>query len=181
MSDYLNFSEGVVSVIGVIVLAIAFAWALLVRRGRDGRLKPSIEAIEPDPDAVQHGRALHWQDVANAALGVWLFASPWVLGFGLDAHDLWIDANAWVVGALVFMVALAALYNDHSLWQRINLTLGIWIFASPWIYSFVDKSAAAWDHWIVGFLVVIFAGWDLAFIRGTSTRRRHVTRPETRT
>ena len=108
-------------------------------------------------------------------LGAWLFASPWVLNFGLDAHDLWVGAHAWIVGALLFLVALAAFFSDELLLQRINLILGIWVLASPWIYGFSDKREAAWDHWIVGFLVVAFAAWDLLRIRQTSAPRRQVT------
>jgi hypothetical protein len=43
-----------------------------------------------------------WEEWTNLALGAWLFASPWVLGFSSSALLMW---NAVIVGALV--VALA--------------------------------------------------------------------------
>jgi uncharacterized membrane protein len=98
-----------------------------------------------------------------------------VLNFGLDAHDLWVDANDWTIGTLLFLLAVAGFFRDELLLQRINLTLGIWIFVSPWIYGFADKRNAAWDHWIVGFLVVAFAGWDLLRVRQISASQRQVT------
>ena len=49
--------------------------------------------------AVTGVRAIAW---SNIALGVWLFISPWVVGFtGLQGAS-W---NAWIVGGLVVIVA----------------------------------------------------------------------------
>jgi hypothetical protein len=39
----------------------------------------------------------------------------------------------------------------------INLLLGFWLFISPWVYR-VHVSLHAWNSWIVGALIVIFAG-----------------------
>lgn len=38
----------------------------------------------------------------------------------------------------------------------INLLAGIWLFISPWVYrDYLDSNA--WNCWIVGFLIALFA------------------------
>jgi hypothetical protein len=51
-----------------------------------------------------------------ALLAVWLFISPWVLGFALFGAA-W---DAWIVAILVWLVALAALTVSPpaSVWRR---------------------------------------------------------------
>ena len=46
-----------------------------------------------------------WTEWINALLAIWLFISPWVLGF-VYTRAAW---NAWIIGVVVFLLALAAL------------------------------------------------------------------------
>ncbi len=119
---------------------------------------------------------------ANLILAIWLFISPWVLQFGSSvqtaapgtagagapiaevSNAAW---NAWVLGVIVFLVALSAI-GRMELWQEwISLLLGIWIFIAPWVLGFVPLSAASWDHWIVGALIFLISAWNLAQARRT--------------
>ncbi len=43
----------------------------------------------------------------------------------------------------------------------LNVLLGIWLFVSPWVYrSYTNPNS--WNAWIVGFLLVVFAGIQFA-------------------
>jgi len=112
----------------------------------------------------------------DLVLGIWLFVSPWVLGFvrthGGAAGDVraagaamatW---NAWILGALLAIVALTALARLR-LWQdHIALVFGAWIFAAPWVLGFNPwVEVAAWDHWITGLLVFLMSTWALPAVR----------------
>jgi len=57
-----------------------------------------------------------WTEQIAALLAVWLFISPWVLGFALP-RAAW---NAWIVAILVWLLALAALavIPPASVWRR---------------------------------------------------------------
>lgn len=112
-------------------------------------------------DPITPPRSNRWQDWANLILAIWLFISPWILQFsgpapaggattgGVAAWD------AWVLGVIVFIVALSAI-GRMEFWQEwINLLLGIWIFIAPWVLGFVPVSNASWDHWIVGVLIFL--------------------------
>jgi hypothetical protein len=84
-----------------------------------------------------------------------------------DAASSW---NAWILGVLIVVVALWALAAPGSqVAEWVNVVLGAWVFIAPWVLGFAGLAAAAWDAWIVGILVVIFAGWALADVRRTRT------------
>jgi hypothetical protein len=116
-------------------------------------------------------RENYWQDWANAILAVWFFISPWVLNFGAGApaaangaaqNGLLVTVqaaawNAWILGVIVFLVAVSAI-SRMDFWQEyVNIVLSIWIFIAPWVLGFVMLSGAAWDHWVVGVLVFLFS------------------------
>jgi SPW repeat-containing protein len=114
-------------------------------------------------------RSNRWQDWINLILAIWLFFSPWILQFGSQVptdqgtsaaavnavtNAAW---NAWILSVIVFVLALSAI-GRMKLWQEWgNLVLGAWIFIAPWALQFATGPypAAAWDHWIVGALIVI--------------------------
>ena len=128
-------------------------------------------------------RSNRWQDWCNLILAIWLFISPWVLQFGSGAQPAaqgtgggaiaatsnaaW---NAWVLGVIVFLVALSAI-GRMEFWQEwINLLLGIWIFIAPWVLGFVNLANASWDHWVVGALIFLISISNL-----TAARRQPTT------
>jgi hypothetical protein len=47
-------------------------------------------------------RTQPWEEWLNLLAGIWLFISPWVLGYSATSTALW---NALIVGALVFILA----------------------------------------------------------------------------
>jgi hypothetical protein len=47
-------------------------------------------------------RTQPWEEWLNLLAGIWLFISPWVLGYSGTTTALW---NALIVGALVFILA----------------------------------------------------------------------------
>jgi hypothetical protein len=135
-------------------------------------------------DTPPPARANRWQDWANLVLAIWLFISPWVLQFALGGQAAAPGApgggaapaavgggtaawNAWVLGVIIFLVAVSALGRMAASQEWINLVLGIWVFIAPWVLGFVPLQNASWDHWIVGALVFLISAWSLA-----ETRRR---------
>lgn len=94
-------------------------------------------------------------------LAIWLFASPWLLHFaapdaGAAAVAAW---NAWIAAVLLAAAAIMAIAASGFWQERIVLVLGAWTFAAPWVLGFNDLPAAAWDHWMVGLFVFLFAAW----------------------
>jgi hypothetical protein len=49
-----------------------------------------------------------------------------------------------------------------SRWQdMINLIIGAWLFFSPWLLQYATGGTPAWDAYILGAAIVVFAAWAL--------------------
>lgn len=87
-------------------------------------------------------------DVYNLFLAAVLFISPWL--FKLTNSEGKIDL--WITSAIIVVLSLAAIiaYRDWEEW--INVLMGIWLIASPWLLGFPHTRAM---HLSIGFGVVI--------------------------
>jgi hypothetical protein len=95
-------------------------------------------------------------DVYNLLLAVVLFASPWFFAHASRTAgiDLWLSSAAIIILSLAAMIA-------YSTWEEwINLALGLWLVASPWLLGFAHTTAM---HVSVGIgsAIAFFAGLEL--------------------
>jgi hypothetical protein len=120
-------------------------------------------------------RSDRWRDWGILALAVWLFLSPWILGFtgagptaaaGFGAAA-W---NAWILGIAIGALALWAALRFAEWHHWANGALGVWLVIAPWILGFAAVAAALWNHVIVGLLVVALAAWELWVVRQQHAR-----------
>jgi hypothetical protein len=110
-----------------------------------------------------------WQDWLNLFLGIWLFVSPWLLGYSnVEAAA----GNSWIFGIAVAAVAGSALANPAQWQEWVNLVLGAWLLISPWALGFSFHGAATWNHAIVGIVVGVAALWAATTHRGAYTATR---------
>jgi hypothetical protein len=85
-----------------------------------------------------------------------LFFSPWL--FGLSTGAQWQTAST--VGILIAVLSVAAL-AAFAIWEEwLNLIVGLWLIASPWLLGFQDSSAMAVDV-SIGAVVAILAALEL--------------------
>jgi nitric oxide reductase large subunit len=94
-------------------------------------------------------------DVVNLILGGFLLVSPWIFGFAAETTASW---NAWISGLVIAVLAIAALAAFATWEEWLNLIVGLWVAASPWIVSYSASAAARWVHLIVGLVVAVVAG-----------------------
>ena len=99
-------------------------------------------------------------DAYNLALGLFLFASPWLLGFagGVTGDDV------WATGILVSLFSLMALVAFREWDEWANLALGAWLIVSPWLLGFPHTRAM---HLTTGVGLVVFylSGLELWLVR----------------
>jgi SPW repeat len=137
------------------------------------------------------------QDWLTVLLAIWLFISPWVLQFGsgvptsnpsagggIGMADVLYAAswNAWVLGVIVFLIALSA-SGRRATWEGsggnewVVLLLGVWVFVAPWVLGFanVGTRAAAWDHWVTGALIFLVSLWNLSTMPSITSSDRYST------
>ena len=96
-----------------------------------------------------------WQDWVMLVLGVWLFLTPFILGysdFGSTA-----SVNSFVFGIIVAALALAALGRPQMWEEWVNLVLGLWLIVAPFALGFRNETAASTNHIVVGLLIAIDA------------------------
>ena len=103
-------------------------------------------------------RMKHWQDPVNLVLGIWLFASAWVLGFENETAAM---VNVVIIGLLLVATALGAMFVPRAWEEWTELVLGLWLIASPWVLSFSTMREPRVNAVIVGLIVAILALWVL--------------------
>jgi hypothetical protein len=112
-------------------------------------------------DARSNGS--RWQDWCNVVLGTWLFISPWVMQYPADAPAaMW---NSHILGVVVFVLAIIALYVPRLWEEGWSTVLGIWLIISPWVLRFSPHHDVTTNTVIVGILVAILAGWAAAQVK----------------
>ncbi len=96
----------------------------------------------------------YWQDSMNLLLGAGLFVSPWLLGFGSEQTAAW---NAHLVGAVLAVMALAALFA-YQVWEEwVSCALGAWLVVAPWAFRFSEHATATYTHVLIGIAAIVLA------------------------
>ncbi len=97
----------------------------------------------------------HWQDRIEVALGLWLVASPFVLGM---AHQLaaW---SAMLAGVAVVTLAVEAFYYPEIVEEWGNLAVGIGLAASPWLFGYDGERIAMANALACGIAVAALSFW----------------------
>jgi len=106
-------------------------------------------------------------DIYNLAVGVFLLLSPWVLALSHQAARI----DVLAIGVLLMAVSAAALVAFATWEEWINLLLGLWLVASPWLLGFTQTRAA---HLSIGagLLIAYLAALELWLLYEARTAPR---------
>ncbi|MBI2313739.1 MAG: SPW repeat protein [Betaproteobacteria bacterium] len=100
-----------------------------------------------------------WQDWVDLVLGLWLFVSPWVLGFATGNETAaW---NMYVMGTAIVVFSAVAVYMPRMWEEWVNMAIGVWLILSPYVLGFHTHMTAALNAVILGVLVTGFATWAM--------------------
>jgi len=108
-----------------------------------------------------------WQDWTNGILGLWMFASPWILGFAAGNGPA--ARSAWILGLAIILFAGIAVYMYKTWEEALNIILGLCLVASPWALKYTDQVRPMTNSVVIGLLVTIFAVW--AMTKDTTVQR----------
>ncbi|MBP2294348.1 SPW repeat protein [Azospirillum rugosum] len=98
-------------------------------------------------------------DMVNLLLGAALFLGPWLYGFMDQTTAAW---NAWITGAVMIVLAAAAIFSFAEWEEWVNLVVGLWAVVAPWVLGFAGHTSAMWSHVVVGLAVAVLSaavGW----------------------
>lgn len=102
---------------------------------------------------------MKWQDWASFALGAWLVASPWILGF---ADQEAATANIAIVGLVLMALALAELWLPEMAEEWLNLLAGLWLAVAPLVLGYATQIAPTMNSVVTGVLAVVLAAWAMS-------------------
>ncbi len=102
-----------------------------------------------------------WEDWLGVVVGVWLCASPWVLGI---SENMTVAQNAFLMGALLIVVETVILFAFRAWEEWINVAIGVWLVVSPWVLGITERAALA-NFVIVGAIVLALALYELWDVR----------------
>lgn len=114
--------------------------------------------------ATEFSLPKQWEDWCNWLLGIWLCLSPWVLQFSLEPTAM---RTAVITGILIILAEVVTLSIFRSWEEWINVVLGIWLLACPWILGISDATPRT-NFVIVGLLVLALALYEVWDVRRRS-------------
>jgi SPW repeat len=97
------------------------------------------------------GVSLPWNLILCMALAVWLMFAPAVLGTRAAAAD-----SDHLTGALIVTVAGIATAEVVRAGRLLNILLGAWVIAAPWLLGGAPP-AARWNDLLVGAAVLLLS------------------------
>jgi hypothetical protein len=104
-------------------------------------------------------KSLKWEDWVGVALGAWMLASPWVVGFS----DYSVAAmNALIMGSILVLAEMLELSVHEDAEEWIDIVAGLWLMVSPVVLGFTSSTPATVSTMSVGLLTVLFAAWALS-------------------
>lgn len=105
-----------------------------------------------------------WQDGLITMVGLWLFISPVILGYGAqDAVAL--DAVAWnfiLSGLAVVTISVLTLFWYRSWEKWADILIGVWLASSPWTMNFADMVSARLNAVVMAIIIVATALWMIS-------------------
>jgi hypothetical protein len=112
-----------------------------------------------------------WQDYLDLLLGVWIAASPWVLGFA-DGYPAaaW---NALVTGGAITVLAAIDLEFFSKVEEWVLIALGAWSIASPWVFGLTGDRMGTASMVVAGIAVIALTVWELAVAGGSQKSPNH--------
>ncbi len=102
---------------------------------------------------------IRWQDWTSIALGLWLLASPWQMGYTLHRGPA---VNACGIGAALVIFNLMSVWRLLDDGQEIlNIMLGVWLMFCPVALDFTADKGPAINTLAVGAIVIALAVWQM--------------------
>jgi hypothetical protein len=134
--------------------------------GTDDTSKGLVGSPREQIAQATRGVTYPWTLTLSIAIGVWLTFTRLVF----DSSGAMADSDH-LMGALVVTFSVMAFSEVARAVRLINVALGAWLIAAPWLLSGIASSGATWNGVISGALLIVlaiprgpikdsYAGWD---------------------
>jgi hypothetical protein len=114
----------------------------------------------PNSVAIKE-KLIMWKDWTNIALGLWLAASPWLIGGATHSESVGMVWNCVLTGGAIVIFSGWAAASPKEVWQEwVAVLLGLWLTIAPGTLKY-DIPVVTGNDIIVGLAVAIFAIWRI--------------------
>lgn len=129
---------------------------------------PDLLALRANYDRVAESMSAHVTFGLALLTGLYVAASPWLVGFSATGSLATSDLIAGIAAAFLAYGFATALDRAHGLTWTMPV-LGVWVVASPWILQGVTLTAGMmWSNVVAGALLTLL-GLNAAYF-GRRTR-----------
>ncbi len=110
------------------------------------------EGREAAPERRDRMVAARTAGLMTIVATLWFFVSPFAYWGASNTSSAW---NAWLVGALMFLLACARELRPlrTRILSKINAVLAVWVFISPWVYGYTGYTGRFVNSLCVGLFV----------------------------
>lgn len=110
------------------------------------------------PHDLPHDHRIRLFDGINALLGLWLIASPYIIG----APGPTVARSGMVVGIAILVLAIVRVVYRHTMVVGLVMALlGAWTIMSPWVLGEASEDARTWNYILVGIIVAAIETYSL--------------------
>ena len=107
---------------------------------------------------AMHVSTRRWQDRLIFLIGLWLFVSPIVFGYPSESAPA---INAYIAGLIMAILAAFDLYQTHVWAVVLNILVGVWTMASPWLIGTVGDQMMTTSLVASGVATVVLGLWEM--------------------
>ncbi|MCD9148772.1 SPW repeat protein [Pseudophaeobacter flagellatus] len=116
--ERMHFQDGITLVAGVVLVAVPFALAITPPEGTGLTLLIANFVLSGVAAIILGAAALFyfrkWEEWLDIVLGVWLVASPWIVGFTYSQMAMWIAIACGVVIAAMGIWRTVEENGEHA-------------------------------------------------------------------
>ena len=99
-----------------------------------------------------------WQDSVEILIALWLFMSPFVLGFtGNSAATV----SVLLIASFTLLIAQLGLAEQKPWEEWTNIILALLLIASPWLFGYAFEIVAMLNSVVSGVLIIVFAALSI--------------------
>jgi SPW repeat len=129
---------------------------------------PDLLALRERYERVAESMSAHFTFGLAMLTGLYVAASPWIVGFSATRHLTVCDFIAGIAVAFLAYGFATALDRAHGMTWTLAV-LGVWVIASPWVLPGITLTAGMiWSNVVAGALLT-FLGLNATYF-GMRTR-----------
>ena len=99
-----------------------------------------------------------WQDGMGLLFGMTIGLSPYIAA---EVSNIAAVLNAAFSGLAILMIAQLELVRLRRWEEALELMLGLWVVASPFVFGYAGSGGLRASHWILGGCVAVIGGLEL--------------------